>query len=145
MEDLTPVPSDGVDPELLLAADMTEFYGGTDLAHAGRIVVSQLKYSRRHPERVWTQPAWTLATGAGRRPTWPSTSFRSTPTLPMWSWSSWQDDVVGPLGGKGVGEIGQVGTAAAIADAVFHATGRRIRELPMAPELVMDPISADRV
>src|SRR6185503_1572564 len=38
-----------------------------------------------------------------------------------------------------VGEIGQVGTAAAIANAVFHATGRRVRELPMAPELVMDP------
>jgi xanthine dehydrogenase YagR molybdenum-binding subunit len=49
------------------------------------------------------------------------------------------DEVVGPLGAKGVGEIGQVGTAAAIANAVFHATGRRIRELPMAPELVMDP------
>ncbi len=49
------------------------------------------------------------------------------------------DHVVGPLGAKGVGEIGQVGTAAAIANAVFHATGRRIRELPMAPELVMDP------
>jgi xanthine dehydrogenase YagR molybdenum-binding subunit len=51
-----------------------------------------------------------------------------------------RDDVVGPLGAKGVGEIGQVGTAAAIANAVFHATGRRIRELPMAPELVMDPV-----
>jgi xanthine dehydrogenase YagR molybdenum-binding subunit len=50
------------------------------------------------------------------------------------------DDVVGPLGAKGVGEIGQVGTAAAISNAVFHATGRRIRELPMAPELVMDPV-----
>jgi xanthine dehydrogenase YagR molybdenum-binding subunit len=49
------------------------------------------------------------------------------------------DDVVGPLGAKGVGEIGQVGVAAAIANAVFHATGRRIRELPIAPELVMDP------
>ena len=49
------------------------------------------------------------------------------------------DELVGPLGAKGVGEIGQVGTAAAIANAVFHATGRRIRELPMAPELVMDP------
>jgi xanthine dehydrogenase YagR molybdenum-binding subunit len=48
------------------------------------------------------------------------------------------DDVVGPLGAKGVGEIGQVGTAAAIANAVFHATGRRIRQLPMLPELVMD-------
>ena len=49
------------------------------------------------------------------------------------------DDVVNPLGVKGVGEIGQVGMAAAIANAVFNATGRRIRELPIAPELVMDP------
>ncbi|HEX5287361.1 MAG TPA: xanthine dehydrogenase family protein molybdopterin-binding subunit [Streptosporangiaceae bacterium] len=45
-----------------------------------------------------------------------------------------QDDVVNPLGVKGVGEIGQVGAAAAIANAVFHATGRRVRELPISPE-----------
>ena len=50
-----------------------------------------------------------------------------------------RDDVAGPLGAKGVGEVGQVGVAAAIANAVFHATGRRVRELPLAPELVMDP------
>jgi hypothetical protein len=50
------------------------------------------------------------------------------------------DDLVGPLGAKGVGEIGQVGVAAAIANAVFHATGRRLRMLPMTPELVMDPV-----
>jgi xanthine dehydrogenase YagR molybdenum-binding subunit len=49
------------------------------------------------------------------------------------------DELVGPLGAKGVGEIGQVGVAAAIANAVFHATGRRIQALPMTPELVMDP------
>ena len=49
------------------------------------------------------------------------------------------DELVGPLGAKGVGEIGQVGVAAAIANAVFHATGRRVRSLPMLPELVMDP------
>jgi xanthine dehydrogenase YagR molybdenum-binding subunit len=49
------------------------------------------------------------------------------------------DEVVNPLGVKGVPEIGQVGAAAAIANAVFHATGRRIRALPMTPELVMDP------
>jgi xanthine dehydrogenase YagR molybdenum-binding subunit len=50
-----------------------------------------------------------------------------------------QDDVVNTLGVKGVGEIGQVGIGAAIANAVFHATGRRFRELPLAAELVMDP------
>jgi xanthine dehydrogenase YagR molybdenum-binding subunit len=55
-----------------------------------------------------------------------------------------RDDLVGPLGAKGVGEIGQVGVAAAIANAVFHATGRRIRALPMAPELVMDPAAPAR-
>jgi xanthine dehydrogenase YagR molybdenum-binding subunit len=45
-----------------------------------------------------------------------------------------RDDVVNPLGVKGVGEIGQVGAAAAIANAVFHATGCRIRELPIRIE-----------
>jgi xanthine dehydrogenase YagR molybdenum-binding subunit len=49
------------------------------------------------------------------------------------------DELVNPLGVKGVGEVGQVGVAAAIANAVFHATGRRFRELPLAAELVMDP------
>jgi xanthine dehydrogenase YagR molybdenum-binding subunit len=48
-----------------------------------------------------------------------------------------EDTVVGPLGVKGVGEIGQVGVAAAIANDVLHATGRRIRELPIAAELVI--------
>jgi xanthine dehydrogenase YagR molybdenum-binding subunit len=42
-----------------------------------------------------------------------------------------KDDVVNPLGVKGVGEIGQIGVAAAIANAVYHATGKRIRELPI--------------
>jgi xanthine dehydrogenase YagR molybdenum-binding subunit len=42
-----------------------------------------------------------------------------------------QDDIVNPLGVKGLGEIGVVGVAAAIANAVFHATGKRIRELPI--------------
>jgi xanthine dehydrogenase YagR molybdenum-binding subunit len=50
-----------------------------------------------------------------------------------------EDNGINPLGVKGVGEIGQVGSAAAIANAVFNATGRRIRELPIAAELVMDP------
>jgi xanthine dehydrogenase YagR molybdenum-binding subunit len=41
------------------------------------------------------------------------------------------DDIVNPLGIKGVGEIGIVGVAAAIANAVYHATGKRIRDLPI--------------
>lgn len=41
------------------------------------------------------------------------------------------DRAVNPLGVKGVGEIGIVGVAAAIANAVYHATGRRIRSLPV--------------
>jgi xanthine dehydrogenase YagR molybdenum-binding subunit len=42
-----------------------------------------------------------------------------------------EDSIVNPLGVKGLGEIGIVGVAAAIANAVFHATGRRVRSLPI--------------
>jgi len=42
-----------------------------------------------------------------------------------------RDDIINPLGVKGVGEIGMVGTAAAIANAIYHATGKRIRDLPI--------------
>ncbi len=42
-----------------------------------------------------------------------------------------EDEIVKPFGLKGLGEIGIVGVAAAIANAVFHATGKRIRELPI--------------
>ncbi|HQT76800.1 MAG TPA: molybdopterin-dependent oxidoreductase, partial [Rhodopila sp.] len=41
------------------------------------------------------------------------------------------DDKANPLGVKGVGEIGVVGTPAAIANAIYHATGKRIRDLPI--------------
>ena len=41
------------------------------------------------------------------------------------------DDIVNPIGVKGLGEIGIVGTAAAIANAVYHATGKRVRDLPI--------------
>ena len=40
-------------------------------------------------------------------------------------------DTVRALGIKGMGEIGVVGVSAAIANAVYHATGRRIRSLPI--------------
>jgi xanthine dehydrogenase YagR molybdenum-binding subunit len=41
------------------------------------------------------------------------------------------DDIVNPLGIKGLGEIGIVGVAAAIANAIYHATGKRVRDLPI--------------
>jgi xanthine dehydrogenase YagR molybdenum-binding subunit len=41
------------------------------------------------------------------------------------------DSAINPLGIKGVGEIGIVGVAAAIANAVYHATGKRVRDLPI--------------
>jgi xanthine dehydrogenase YagR molybdenum-binding subunit len=47
------------------------------------------------------------------------------------------DPYVNPLGVKGVGEIGMAGVAPAIANAVYHATGIRVRELPIALEKLM--------
>lgn len=46
-------------------------------------------------------------------------------------WIEENDPHVNPMGAKGIGEVGIVGTAAAIANAVHHATGIRIRELPL--------------
>ena len=48
-----------------------------------------------------------------------------------------EDTHVNPLGVKGVGEIGIVGAPAAIANAVYHATGVRVRELPITPDKVL--------
>jgi len=48
-----------------------------------------------------------------------------------------QDEKVSPLGVKGLGEIGIVGTAAAVANAIFHATGKRIRDLPITLDKLM--------
>ncbi|HEY5935606.1 MAG TPA: molybdopterin cofactor-binding domain-containing protein, partial [Kofleriaceae bacterium] len=47
------------------------------------------------------------------------------------------DPNMNELGVKGIGEIGMSGTAAAIANAVFHATGKRIRELPITLEKLL--------
>jgi xanthine dehydrogenase YagR molybdenum-binding subunit len=47
------------------------------------------------------------------------------------------DPHVNPLGVKGVGEIALVGVAAAIANAVYHATGKRVRDLPITAEKLL--------
>ncbi|PYE20879.1 molybdopterin-binding aldehyde dehydrogenase-like protein [Williamsia limnetica] len=49
-------------------------------------------------------------------------------------WIDEEDNELNPMGSKGIGEIGNVGSAAAIVNAVFHASGVRVRDLPVRPD-----------
>jgi xanthine dehydrogenase YagR molybdenum-binding subunit len=53
------------------------------------------------------------------------------------AWIDEDDRHLNPMGSKGIGEIGIVGTAAAVANAVFHATGVRFRALPIRPDRLL--------
>ena len=53
------------------------------------------------------------------------------------SWVEESDPHLNPLGVKGIGEIGIVGAAAAVGNAVHHATGVRIRDLPITPARIL--------
>ena len=44
------------------------------------------------------------------------------------------DPHISPIGARGIGEIGITGVAAAVANAVFNATGKRLRDLPLTPD-----------
>jgi xanthine dehydrogenase YagR molybdenum-binding subunit len=48
-----------------------------------------------------------------------------------------QDRMINPAGVKGIGELPIVGAAAAVANAVYHATGIRVRDLPITPEKIL--------
>ena len=48
------------------------------------------------------------------------------------------DPYFNPLGIKGVGELPIVGAAAAVANAVYHASGKRVRDLPIRPEKLLN-------
>jgi xanthine dehydrogenase YagR molybdenum-binding subunit len=48
-----------------------------------------------------------------------------------------EDSRINPLGAKGLGELGNVGTAAAVCNAIYHATGKRIRDLPIRIEKLL--------
>jgi len=50
------------------------------------------------------------------------------------AWIDEEDPYVNPMGSKGIGEIGIVGSPAAVANAVYHATGVRVRDLPITPD-----------
>jgi xanthine dehydrogenase YagR molybdenum-binding subunit len=56
-------------------------------------------------------------------------------------WIEESDGHLNPMGSKGIGEIGIVGTAAAIGNAVHHATGVRFRELPLTPDRVLGALA----
>jgi xanthine dehydrogenase YagR molybdenum-binding subunit len=47
------------------------------------------------------------------------------------------DTKFNPLGARGIGEIGNTGTAAAIANAIYNATGKRVRHYPITPDKLM--------
>ena len=61
-------------------------------------------------------------------------------------WLDETDEHINPMGSRGVGEIGIVGASAAVANATYHATGIRVRELPLTPDLFLrgDPQSVAR-
>ena len=48
-----------------------------------------------------------------------------------------EDKIVNKMGVKGIGEVGIVGVAGAVANAVFNATGKRVRELPITPDKLL--------
>lgn len=48
------------------------------------------------------------------------------------------DPNINPTGAKGLGEVGIIGTAAAIANAIYNATGKRLRDLPMTPDKILN-------
>ena len=50
------------------------------------------------------------------------------------------DAYINAMGVKGVGEIGMVGVSAAVGNAIFHATGRRLRSLPITPNKVLEAL-----
>jgi xanthine dehydrogenase YagR molybdenum-binding subunit len=59
-------------------------------------------------------------------------------------WIDEEDSELNPMGSKGIGEIGIVGTAAAVANAVHHATGIRVRELPIRLDRLLGALPGAR-
>ncbi|KUH35748.1 MULTISPECIES: xanthine dehydrogenase family protein molybdopterin-binding subunit [Streptomyces] len=56
-------------------------------------------------------------------------------------WIDEEDRLLNPMGSKGIGEIGTVGAAAAVGNAVHHATGVRFRELPLTPDRILPALA----
>jgi xanthine dehydrogenase YagR molybdenum-binding subunit len=58
-------------------------------------------------------------------------------------WLHEDDPHLNPMGTKGIGELGIVGTAAAVANAIHHATGIRVRELPARPDALLPSLAGE--
>lgn len=55
-----------------------------------------------------------------------------------------EDFGLDPIGVRGIGEVGTCGVPAAIANAIYHATGKRLRDLPITLEMLMEPDDTDQ-
>jgi xanthine dehydrogenase YagR molybdenum-binding subunit len=51
------------------------------------------------------------------------------------------DPIFSPVGVKGLGEVGAIGVAAAVGNAIFHATGKRFRRLPIRIDDVLSSLT----
>src|SRR5215467_11359943 len=95
------------------------------------------------PARSGCRGCWGSSRPAGSSTlTWPGPLIMTSPSTTSRcadvhdievAWIDEEDPYLNPMGRKGIGEIGIVGTAAAIGNAVYHATGQRIRDLPITP------------
>jgi xanthine dehydrogenase YagR molybdenum-binding subunit len=54
------------------------------------------------------------------------------------------DSIFNSIGARGVGEIGITGVAAAVANAIYNATGERVRDLPITPEKILSPETSEQ-
>jgi xanthine dehydrogenase YagR molybdenum-binding subunit len=114
---------------------------------AGRIVNTRTAHSQLMGGMIWGMASGLLeATGVDeKRGRWVKSGLEEY-LLPVNADTSRvdvilvpeEDSEINPLGVKGIGEIGIVGGAAAAANAVYHATGKRIRDLP----ILMDKLLA---
>lgn len=81
LEGVSPLDPASSEMDQLQGVDLTEYYGGMDSGSAARVILSQLKYSQRHPEKAGPPPAWpktALVVSRGSSGAWPKPSKRSS-------------------------------------------------------------------
>ncbi|MFJ9846780.1 xanthine dehydrogenase family protein molybdopterin-binding subunit [Kitasatospora sp. NPDC101155] len=136
----------GVDPDL----GLLRLRRATGVYSVGAVVNERTARSQLIGGRVW---GWGMAATEASRfepklGHWLSQDLAGVP-LPVnadipphidMSFVDEFDPHAGPLGAKGIGELSATGIAAAVATAVFDATGRRVRDLPITPEKLWIPV-----